>query len=369
VRSGVGRRAAAVATLALVAAILVPTPARADEARARQWHLGFLNVAEAHKHSQGEGITVAVVDSGVDATHPDLTGVVGAGTDFHGGDGRRDPDGHGTAMAGLIAARGRPGGAGALGIAPAATILPVYRGSTDVVGLADRAIDWAVEHGARVLCLAFGGAGGTRLEEAVQRALAADVVVVAGVGNRPEATSVAAPARYPGVLAVAGVDANGNHAEISATGPETALAAPAVDVWSTATGGGYRKGTGTSDATAIIAGAAALVRAKYPHLKAPEVIHRLTATAIDKGKPGRDDEYGYGIVDLVAALTKDIPPAGAGGGDSKPEASAKAEPRRASKTVLGLALAGFLFALAAAGAGVFVVMYRRSRRAGFPGGG
>jgi subtilisin family serine protease len=92
------------------------------------------------------------------------------------------------------------------------------------------------------------------------------------------------------------------------TGPEVVLAAPAVDIVSPSRSGRYGTGTGTSDATAILAGAAALVRAKFPTLSAEEVIHRLTATAIDKGPPGRDNEYGYGVVDLVAALTKEVPP-------------------------------------------------------------
>ena len=86
------------------------------------------------------------------------------------------------------------------------------------------------------------------------------------------------------------------------------LAAPGVDIVSTAPGGGYSTGTGTSDSTAIIAGAAALVRARFPNLSAAEVVHRLTATATDAGPPGRDEEYGFGILNLVDALTKDVPP-------------------------------------------------------------
>jgi subtilisin family serine protease len=86
------------------------------------------------------------------------------------------------------------------------------------------------------------------------------------------------------------------------------LAAPAVDIISTGAFGDYETGSGTSNSTAIVAGAVALVRAKYPSLSAPEVIRRLTATATDKGKPGRDDEYGYGVVNVVAALTADVPP-------------------------------------------------------------
>ncbi|GAB3945999.1 hypothetical protein GCM10027614_38690 [Micromonospora vulcania] len=94
---------------------------------------------------------------------------------------------------------------------------------------------------------------------------------------------------------------------MSVTGPEIDVVAPAVDIYSTSIDGKYRRGTGTSDATAIVAGAAALIRSKYPHLPASEVAHRLTATAVDKGPPGRDDEYGYGVIDLVAALTADVP--------------------------------------------------------------
>lgn len=133
-------------------------------------------------------------------------------------------------------------------------------------------------------------------------------MVVAAAGNSPQDSRVLWPAAYPGVIAAAGVDQQGNHAAVSVTGPEVVLAAPAVDIVSTGLNGGYRSGTGTSDATAIIAGAAALVRAKYPDLTAEQVVHRLTATATDKGPPGRDNEYGYGVLNIVKALTADLPP-------------------------------------------------------------
>jgi subtilisin family serine protease len=119
---------------------------------------------------------------------------------------------------------------------------------------------------------------------------------------------VAYPAAIPGVVAAAGVGRDGRHVDVSVTGPEVILAAPAVDIVSTGLDHGYRKGNGTSDATAIIAGAAALVRSKFPDLSAVEVVHRLTATADDKGPPGRDDEYGYGVLNIVKALTADVPP-------------------------------------------------------------
>ena len=150
------------------------------------------------------------------------------------------------------------------------------------------------------------------MKRAIERAVARNIVVVAGVGNMPQLPGWIYPAAYPGVVGAAGVDKDGNHAAISVVSPSAMLAAPAVGIVSTGirTGGrnGYRTGTGTSAATAIIAGAAALIRAKYPAMSATEVIHRLTATADDKGKPGRDNEYGYGVVNLVKALTADVPP-------------------------------------------------------------
>lgn len=140
--------------------------------------------------------------------------------------------------------------------------------------------------------------------------------------------------------------------------------APAVDIYSTSYGGKYSKGTGTSSATAIVAGAAALIRSKFPDLPAQEVAHRLTATAIDKGPPGRDDEYGYGVIDLVAALTADVPPLGFESSDVTAPAPAGAGPTDDGDdgaTARGLATLGVLVA---AGGGYLV--WRRRRRADDP---
>lgn len=169
------------------------------------------------------------------------------------------------------------------------------------------------------------------------------------------------PASVDGVLAVGGVDRDGNRAAVSVTGPEIDLVAPAVDIYSTSIDGKYRKGTGTSDATAIVAGAAALIRSKYPYLPAREVAHRLTATAIDKGAPGRDDEYGYGVIDLVAALTADVPPLGfesvnASAGPTT--AGAQPGDDEGGATARGLVTLGVILA---AGVGWAVVARRRRR--------
>jgi subtilisin family serine protease len=216
-------------------------------------------------------------------------------------------------MAGLIAGHGhgKNGTQGVLGIAPRASVLSVQTVHSDFGGdpahLGD-GIDWAVAHGAKVVCVAAVTSEEPAVKTAIEAAIKADVVVVAGVGNTPTNTTVGFPAKLPGVLAVGGVDRNGNHASISAVGPEMAISAPAVDITSTGVFEDYRLSNGTSDATAIVAGVAALVRAKYPTLSEAEVIHRLTATATDRGAPGRDPQYGYGIVNPVAALTADVPP-------------------------------------------------------------
>lgn len=142
--------------------------------------------------------------------------------------------------------------------------------------------------------------------------------------------------------------------------------APAVEILSTSIDGSYRKATGTSDSTAIVAGAVALIRSKYPYLPASEVAHRLTATAIDKGPPGRDDEYGHGVIDLVAALTADVPPLGFGSATASAPAptaattTAVAEPAddgNNAATARGLVTLGVI--VAAGGAWAFVARRRR----------
>jgi type VII secretion-associated serine protease mycosin len=299
--------------LSLLLALFTGVPAM-DTIRSQQWHLDFLHIDQAHTISTGKGVTVGVIDTGVDAAHPDLAGSLEPGADFSfekRADAWEDLDGHGTAMVGLIAAHGQ-----AEGIAPDATILPV-RDSVSRLGVDDTvaadAVDWAVNHGATVLCLAFGGPNDDQgLKAAIEYAIAHDVVVVAGVGNTTDGDGLQYPAGYSGVVGVAGVGQDGNHADISVVSSAAVLAAPAVHIMSTesrnAFPSGYGTRTGTSDATAIVAGVAALIRAKYPNMPAIEVIHRMTATAQDRGAPGRDDEYGYGIVDPVAALTANIPP-------------------------------------------------------------
>ncbi|MEV6812907.1 type VII secretion-associated serine protease mycosin [Micromonospora sp. NPDC051296] len=328
-------------------------------------------MTEAHRISQGEGVTVAVPDTGV-APHPDIRLNLLPGTSFLPGsptDGREDPNGHGTAMAGLIGAHGQGPITGALGIAPKAKILPIRTSSPNNEGDADRlalAIEYAVAKGADVVSVSGGGGVSPRLLRALQTARSANVIVVAAAGNKPLDSAVIYPAAASNVVAVGGIDRSGGHAETAITGPQLDVVAPAVDIYSINAGEGYRLSTGTSNSTAIVAGAVALIRAEYPHLSADEIVNRLTATAVDKGPPGRDDQYGYGVIDLVAALTADVPPRGfesvpatspEGAGPTTAAADGPRDDGDGAATVRGLITLGVL--LAAGGAWALFVRHRR----------
>jgi type VII secretion-associated serine protease mycosin len=374
------RRAVAAALLAGAIPLVVPAaPAHADAARANQWHLKALNVAAAHRVSQGEGVTVAVIDSGV-ARHPDLRNNLLPGTDIvpgGAGNGLGDADGHGTAMAGLIAAHGRSGGNGALGIAPKAKILPIRNATPKRAGNNEdlaNGISYAIAQGVDVISISTGNSPDTSLTRAVEAAVAADIVVVAAAGNRPKAVVVSFPAFLDGVVAVGASGRDGQRAAISVTGDKLALLAPGTDISSTNQRGGYTRSNGTSNSTAIVAGAAALIRSRYPDLSAEDVVHRLTATATDKGATGRDPEYGYGVLNLVAALTADVPrvqPSGApsAGTPSAPTPTAVGAttlPKKGeagSAGVISLICLG-LFVAAAIAVAAFVVVRRRQQTAG-----
>ncbi|MBG6136522.1 S8 family serine peptidase [Longispora fulva] len=287
--------------------ILTATPAWADGVRDKQWHLPVLHAAEAQAISQGDGIIVAVIDSGVEATHPDLVGNVLPGVDLTGGtgDGSTDTHGHGTAMASDIAGHGHGDASGVLGLAPKAKILPVRIATGASGGDLGTGMHWAVDHGAKILNVSRTSADLSSVREATDYALAKGAIVVAGTGN--EGATVGAPAMYPGVIAVSGLDKAGALWASSNRGRETVLAAPAVDITSARNGNRYAMADGTSDATALVSATAALIWSQYRQLDANNVINRLISTADDKGVPGRDDQYGFGAVNPYRALTENVP--------------------------------------------------------------
>ncbi|MEU4241998.1 type VII secretion-associated serine protease mycosin [Actinoplanes sp. NPDC026619] len=365
--------AGAAAALTLVG--VTAAPAVADTTRDRQWYLTDLKIAEAQQISRGQGVIVAVIDSGVDPDHPDLAGALLPGIDttdsnLAGRSGTEDLDGHGTAMAGLIAGRGHGSGAGVLGIAPAAKILPIVSPADSLTSstFMTKAVDFAIQQHASVINMSFIKADDDVLHEAIRKAQAADIVLVAGSGNNNDKSKDVDkyPAKYPEVLAVGAYGKDRKIAPISVTGSYVDLTAPGEQIVSTGKDGDYQVSDGTSDATAIVSGAAALLRAKYPEMSAAEVVHRLTATADDAGADGRDDTYGYGLLNVVKALTADVAPlpaAGASGGaiQAAPPASSDDDlPKPVGVLVPALIVVGLVLL-----AGVVVVaLVMRRRRAG-----
>ncbi|MEU1472698.1 type VII secretion-associated serine protease mycosin [Streptomyces sp. NPDC005761] len=315
-------------------ALLPASPAAADTIRAQQWGLDALHTDRAWQTTRGRGITVAVVDTGVDGSLPDLTGQVLAGRDmigFGAGRGDRAWARHGTAMAGIIAGRGHGSGGdeGVIGIAPEAKILPVRvileasdparakARKTRGTALAD-GIRWAADHGADVINLSLGDDSESAHPEpgedaAIQYALKKGAVVVASSGNGGEkGDHISYPAAYPGVIAVAAVDRYGTHASFSTRRWYATVSAPGVDIVVPAPDRKYYVEWGTSAASAFVSGAVALVRAAYPGLSPAQIKKLLTDTARSSPSAGRDDARGYGIVDPAAAIKagRSLSPAG-----------------------------------------------------------
>ncbi|MFE3764798.1 type VII secretion-associated serine protease mycosin [Streptomyces sp. NPDC059104] len=283
----------------------------------RPWALQRLMLDALWARTKGKGVRVAVIDTGVDRANPQLSGALdpGAGRDFldpKGGDGTNDTVGHGTKVAGLIAARPQEG-TGFVGLAPEATVIPIRQndgqGNGNAATLA-QAIDHAVAKGAQVINISQDTDApltpDSDLGKAVQRALDAKAVVVASAGNdgltgQKRRTY---PAAFPGVLAVASSDRNNERAAFSQPGDFIGVAAPGVDMVSTVPGFGQCIDNGTSFSAPYVAGVAALLRAEHPQWTPQEVVWQIQNTA-ERAVNGRDDYVGWGVVDPVRAVTQD----------------------------------------------------------------
>ncbi len=269
------------------------------------------------KDKNGKPVRVAVIDTGVDRANPQLSGAidVGAGKDFvdpKGGDGTTDTVGHGTKVAGLIAARPQEG-TGFVGLAPDSTIIPIRQNDGQGKGNAlslGQAIDHAVSKGAQVINISQDTdvplSADSELGKAVQRAVDAKVVVVASAGNDGMSGEKRRtyPAAFPGVLAVASSDRNNERAAFSQPGDFIAVAAPGVDMVSTVPGFGQCIDNGTSFSAPYVAGVAALLRAEHEDWTPQQIIWQIQGTA-ERSVNGRDDYVGWGVVDPVRAVTQD----------------------------------------------------------------
>lgn len=268
----------------------------------------------------GTGITVGVVDTGVDAQVPQLRGQVLPGTDTTQPGGKpADTDcfGHGTFVAGIIAAK-RIDGTGYAGVAPGVRILPVRSANTDDPTLPGAltqegmalGIRAAVDDGAQVINISASTTEqDARLADAVTYAEQHDIVVVASAANTADkGNPVTYPAAYPSVIAVGAVDEHGTHADFSQTGPFVSLVAPGVIVFGLGPGGpGQWQGSGTSYSAPFVAGVAALVRAYRPGLSAAQVKHRLLVTADHPAATLPDPALGWGTVNPLRAVSAVLP--------------------------------------------------------------
>ncbi|MEZ0095692.1 S8 family serine peptidase [Streptacidiphilus sp. EB129] len=306
---GVRRTVSALGGAVLAGTLLLgsATTAAADVTRDAQWPLTSYGVAkDVWPHSTGKGVTVAVIDSGVRATHVDLTGQVLPGTDLvHGGNGQTDyaDDGHGTGIASLIAGHGHGpgGGSGVMGIAPGVKILPigVDPGHGDTGTVVAAAIRYAVDHGASVINMSFGSATAEddNTEAAVAYAEAHNVVLVAASGNSAGQEDDY-PASYPGVVSVGAVDQNGRLWSGSTSSSHLTVVAPGVGI--VRDGGSddtkMYQSDGTSFSAAFVSGIVALIRSAYPQLTQGQIVNYLIKAASEPtGITAPDPHWGYGI--------------------------------------------------------------------------
>lgn len=327
-------------------AIATAPAAQADSWRDKEYWLKEAGITKAWEVSKGADVKVAVIDSGVDGDHPDLKGAIAGGHDVSGAgtaDGQKSigakPE-HGTLVATMLAGRGHqpppkkstasakpspsPSPAnkmpdGIMGVAPEAQILAVstWLGSENPGGKSDQdqipeAVRWAVDNGAKVINISLGSTSPEwpqSWDAAFLYAEQKDVVIVAAAGNRVAGNvQVGAPATIPGVLTVAGLDRSGQAStDSSSQGISIGVAAPAEKLAGGLPGGSYAEWAGTSGATPIVSGVAALIRSEWPEMSAEQVINRIVSTATDAGAPGKDPLYGFGVLDAEAALKDDVP--------------------------------------------------------------
>jgi subtilisin family serine protease len=294
------------------------------------WSLAKVNAAEAWKLSTGTAQTiVAVLDTGVDLSHPDLQGAFVPGYDFVNRD--EDPSddhGHGTMVAGIVAARGN-NGIGGVGVCSRCSIMPVKviaaNGSGDAANVA-AGISWAADHGARVINLSFVFSGpDDGVARAIEHARGRGAVVVAAAGNAGS-SDVTFPAGTQGVISVTGTDGADARYAWASYGSWVRLAAPGCSQ-TTAPAGGYGDFCGTSSATAFVSGASGLVRSYAPGLSPDAVEQALAASALRVGdfvSAGRVDVGG--VVQSLKAAPAGVPAGADALGPSEPDARPSLQP-------------------------------------------
>jgi subtilisin family serine protease len=264
---------------------------------AGQYVLGKLQIEEAHQIATGKGVLVAVIDSEIDGTHPDLHGTIAKSFDALGG--QENPAAHGTAMAGAIAAHGK-----LLGIAPDAQLIAerafgnADKGSSFAIY---KSLQWAADNGARIVNMSFAGPADPTLHKMLAAAYAKDIVLIAAAGNAGPNSAPLYPAADPDVIAVTATDSNDGLYNMANRGPYIAVAAPGVEILAIGPAESYVITTGTSVAAAHVSGVAALLLERKPSLKPSEIRTIITATAKPLGSAAEHSDFGAGLVNAYRA--------------------------------------------------------------------
>lgn len=274
-----------------------------DPYNGSEWHVPKIRASDAWNTTMGSGVTIAILDSGVLATHPDLAANLVPGWNFYDNDSNTaDVYGHGTAVAGAAAAIAN-NGTGVVGVAGAAKIMPIR--VTDISGYGyystvAQGITYAADHGARVANASFASLySSSSVQSAAQYMKSKGGLVTVAAGN--SGTNDGSPA-ITSMIPVSATDGNDVIASWSSFGNYVAVSAPGVGIWTTNSSGSYGAWSGTSFSSPITAGVLALMMAAKPTLSAGQVESLLYATAVDLGTSGRDPYYGYGRIDAAAAV-------------------------------------------------------------------
>jgi hypothetical protein len=265
-----------------------------------QYALAKLRLAEAHGVTQGDRILVAVIDSGIDASHPELVGVIADSLDAVGGG---EPHAHGTGIAGTIASRSR-----LMGVAPRAKVLavrafdPSGSGAQGTTFSILKGLEWSVGKGARVVNMSFAGPQDPALSRALAGARKKGVVLIAAAGNAGPKSPPLYPAADTNVIAVTATDAEDKLFQPSNRGNHVAVSAPGVDILVASPGAAYQVTSGTSFAAAHVSGVAALILERNPGLSPDGLRRVLLSSAKDLGAKGRDKDFGVGLADAYQAV-------------------------------------------------------------------
>jgi hypothetical protein len=282
--------------------VLQDQKAALTEGDPAQYALQKLRLPQAHALAHGANVTVAVIDSGIDVTHPELANAVVDSFDALGS--REGPDVHGTGIAGAIVSHAR-----LMGSAPAARILAIRAFGVAASGAAStsfvilKGLDYAAAHGAQIVNMSFAGPKDGLIERGIAAAAAKGILMVAAAGNGGPKSPPLYPAANPDVMAVSATDAQDRLFAASNRGGHIAIAAPGVDIFLPAPNEKYQMTSGTSFSAAFVSGLAALVLERNPVLKPDQVRAILVKTARDLGSPGRDDLFGAGEADAFAAVS------------------------------------------------------------------